>query len=263
MSREPMIVDCHTHISCPDQTVDAQQHQRACQDVDACFVLAACESDRSRANQQLSEYISENPKAIGFAVVDPTADPLSRKDLKSVTAELGLRAVVLYCAEGNYHPAHSRAMRLYELCEEQELVVFFHNCPPFSPNASLDFSRPWLLDEVARTFPGLRFIVGRMGMPYLEQTFCLLSKHANAYADLSINPQKIWQVYNTVLGAYESAVMDKLLFGSGYPYALPGVCIETLLGFNKMLSDTHLPQVPREKLRSIVQRDSLTLLGLT
>jgi predicted TIM-barrel fold metal-dependent hydrolase len=258
-----MIIDCHTHISCPDQAVDAQQHQKACRDVDACFVLAGCGTDRTQANQQLSEYVSENPKAVGFAVIDPVADSLTRKDLRTVTSDLGLRAVVLYCAEGNFHPAHSRAMRLYEQCEELGLVVFFHNCPPFSQTASLDHARPWLLDEVARTFPGLRFIVGRMGMPFLDQTFCLLAKHANAYADLTINPQKIWQVYNTVLGAYEAAVMDKLLFGSGYPYALPGVCIETLLGFNKMLSDTHLPQVPREKLRSIVERDSLTLLGLT
>jgi hypothetical protein len=30
-----------------------------------------------------------------------------------------------------------------------------------------------------------------------------------------------------------------------------------------MLSDTYLPQVPREKLRSIVERDSLAALGLT
>jgi len=56
--------------------------------------------------------------------------------------------------------------------------------------------------------------------------------------------------------------MDRLLFGSGYPYALPQTCIESLLGFNKMLSDTHLPQVPREKLRSVIERDSLAALGL-
>jgi hypothetical protein len=29
-----------------------------------------------------------------------------------------------------------------------------------------------------------------------------------------------------------------------------------------MLTNTNLPQVPREKLRSIVERDALTLLGL-
>ncbi len=65
------------------------------------------------------------------------------------------------------------------------------------------------------------------------------------------------------MGAYEAGVMDKLLFGSGYPYADPGQCIETLLGFNKLLADTHLPQVPREKLRSVVERDSLAALRIS
>ena len=153
-------------------------------------------------------------------------------------------------------------MRLYEQCAELGLVVFFHNGISLSPSATLDFARPWLLDEVARTFGDLKIIVGRMGFPFLEQTLALAAKCPHVYADLSITPQKIWQVYNIVVSAYEAGVMDKLLFGSGYPYAMPGVCIETLLGFNKILSDTNLPQVPREKLRSIVERDTLALLGL-
>ena len=256
-----MIIDCHTHLSCPDHSVDPEQHRQAYRDLDGCFVLAGNVEDRPQANQRLSEYISDNPKMTGFAVIDPVSDSVARRDVKAITGELGLKGVVLYCAEGNFHPFHSRAMRLYEQCQELDLVVFFHNCPPFSPAATMDYARPWLLDEVARTFSALRIIIGRMGLPFLDQTTLLLAKHENVYADLTIAPQKIWQVYNMVVTAYESGVMNKLLFGSGYPYAMPGVCIETLLGFNKMLSDTHLPQVPREKLRSIVERDSLALLG--
>jgi hypothetical protein len=56
--------------------------------------------------------------------------------------------------------------------------------------------------------------------------------------------------------------MDKLLFGSGFPVSMPGNCIETLLGFNRMLADTNLPIVPREKLRNIIERDTITVLGL-
>jgi len=66
-----MIIDCHTHINCPDQQVDPEQHRRACRDVDGCFVLAGNGTDRQQANQQLSEYVADNSKAIGFAVIDP------------------------------------------------------------------------------------------------------------------------------------------------------------------------------------------------
>jgi predicted TIM-barrel fold metal-dependent hydrolase len=169
---------------------------------------------------------------------------------------------VLYCAENKFHPAHSRALRFYEAAAQLDLVIYFHNCPPYSAAAMLDYAQPWLIDEIARTFPELKIIIGRMGLPFFWQTESMLAKHPNVYADLSVHPQRIWQNYNIVVSAYEAGIMDKVLFGSGFPYAQPDACIETLLGFNKMLADTYLPQVPREKLRSIVERDTLTLLGL-
>ena len=257
-----MIVDCHTHLQCPDRGSLAAEHAAACEKVDACFVLAGLGGDRASLNQELAEYVANHSNAYGFAVINPADDPVKLKAVKSLTLDRGLSGLVLYCAEDACHPTHSRAMRLYEAAAELGLIVYFHNCPPYSPPAVLDYARPWLLDEVARTFENLKMIVGRMGMPFPEQTACLLVKHANVYADLSIHPQRVWQVYNRVMYAYEAGVMDKLLFGSGFPYAESGACIETLLGFNKLLADTHLPQVPREKLRSIVERDSLTLLGL-
>ncbi len=117
--------------------------------------------------------------------------------------------------------------------------------------------------EIAGRFPALKIVIGAMGVPFLDQTICMLSKHENVYADLSISPQKKWEVYNIVVSAHEADVMDKLLFGSGYPIAKPDNCIETLLGFNMMLGDTNLPGVPREEIRGIIERDTLALLGIT
>lgn len=257
-----MIVDCHTHLHCAERGMLAEEHRRACKDIDACFVLAGLSSDRAAVNADLENYLRQMPKAYGFAAINPLHDPISAKQLKALKKEDRMVGLALYCAEEDFHPAHSRALQLYEAAEQLGLVVYFHNCPPFSPPAVLDYAQPWLLDEVARTFPKLRIIIGRMGLPFHLQTLCLLGKHENVFADLTIHPQKIWEVYNLVMEAYEAGVMDKLLFGSGFPYAEPGQCIETLLGFNKMLADTHLPQVPREKLRSIVERDSLAALGI-
>lgn len=257
-----MIVDCHTHLHSPEKGNLAEEHQAMCSRLDACFVMAGISGDRTVLNSELRDYVAGNPKARGFAVINPLEDNISHRALKGLTLEQGLRGLVLYCAEEKYHPAHTRAMRLYEEAQRLGLVVFFNNCPPYSTDAVLDYAQPWLVDEIARTFPDLKIIVGRMGLPFFWQTEALVSKHENVYADMSLHPQRVWQVYNMVLSAYEAGIMHKLLFGSGYPYAEPDACIETLLGFNRMLANTHLPQVPREKLRSIVERDSLTLLGL-
>ncbi len=257
-----MIVDCHTHIECPERGDVRTEHTEMCRGVEGCFVIAAAGGDRETVNRELADYVASNPKACGFANINPVEDAVRPKAVKNMTIDRNLCGAVLYCAANKFHPAHSRAMRFYDAAVQLGLVVHFHSNPPYSPEAVLDYAQPWLIDEVARTFPDLKIVIGRMGMPFFTQTLALLAKHPNVYADLSIHPQRIWQNFNIIMGAYEAGVMDKMLFGSGFPYTEPDACIETLLGFNRMLTNTNLPQVPREKLRSIVERDTLALFGL-
>ena len=57
-------------------------------------------------------------------------------------------------------------------------------------------------------------------------------------------------------------MIDKLLFGSDFPYTNAADCIESLYSLNQIAQGTNLPVVPREALRGIVERDTLGLLGL-
>jgi len=258
-----MIVDCHTHMDSSGVEAAASDHLAAAETVDVCIVLGNDDDHAEKANRKLAEYVARHKdKMIGFAFVHPVTDKTINKNLNFVTEKLELKGAVLYCAACGFHPTHSRAMRFYEAAEEMAVPVFFHNGPPLGPNAVLDYARPFLIDEVARRFPSLRIVIGNMGRPFLEQTLAMIAKHANVFADLTIKPGNVWQIYNVVVSAYESGVMDKLLFGSGFPYAKAGECIETLLGFNKLLADTNLPNVPRGNIRSIIERDTLDLLGI-
>jgi len=154
-------------------------------------------------------------------------------------------------------------MRFYESAQELQLPVFFHNGDPvLKSDAVLDYVQPYLLDEVARTFPALKIIIGTMGVPFIEQTLTMVAKHENVYADLTIRPSNVWQTYNIVVAAHEREVMDRLLFGSGFPHGNAGQCIETLLGFNMLLADTNLPTVPRVNIRNIIERDTLEVLSI-
>ena len=257
-----MIIDCHTHLHCSKRGDLRADHAQMCEKLDGCFVMAGLGADRNAVNNELAEYAASNPKAFGFANVNPVEDPVRLKSVKNNISARGLCGAVLYCAENQFHPAHSRALQFYEAAQELGLIVYFHNCPPYSPAAAMDYAQPWLIDEIARTFPDLKIIIGRMGMPFFWQVHAMLAKHANVYSDLNIHPQRIWQNYNVVVSAYEAGVMDKVLFGSGFPLGNAGEYIETLLGFNKLLGDTSLPTVPRGHIRHIVERDTLKLLGM-
>jgi hypothetical protein len=68
--------------------------------------------------------------------------------------------------------------------------------------------------------------------------------------------------YQALLGAHQLGVMDKLLFGSGFPAASASQCIEALYSINQLVHQTNLPTVPREAIRGIVERDALSALGI-
>ena len=258
-----MITDCHTHICCPLSDVETAGHIEACQKLDACIVLGVSQASSIDANRELAEYVKQHRKMSGFGVFDPVNEKVALKSVKNVTRDLGLDGVVLYCSRQGFHPTHSRAMRFYEAAEKLGLPIFFHNSSSMRADAILEYGRPYLIDEIAIKFPSLKIIIGAMGVPFVSETMCMIGKHENVYADLTITPHRTWEVYSIVIQAHEAGVMNKLLFGSGYPRASATDCIETLLGFNKLMADTHLPTVPREEIRSIIERDSLSLLGIS
>lgn len=258
-----MIVDCHTHIGPTADSVAVSEHLEAAKTVDTSIVLAGLDGSSEEVNEKLSEYVSKHKeKMVGFALVDPTKDEINIKKLSSNLDKFGLKGMVLYCSGCGFHPAHSRAMRFYESAQQLGLPVFFHNGGPFGEKAILDYAQPFLLDEIARQFGELRIVIGTMGIPFIKQTLSMVAKHENVYADLTIRPSRVWEIYNIVVSAYEHGVMGKLLFGSGFPLGNAGQCIETLLGFNKLLGDTNLPTVPRGDIRSVIERDTLELLGI-
>ena len=133
-----MIVDCHTHLYCPERGNVSQDHLDMCEKLDGCFVMAGLNADRQTVNQDLADYVAGNNKAYGFANINPVEDAVRPKTVKRTTVDRGFCGVVLYCSENNFHPAHSRAMQFYEAAQKLGLIVYFHNCPPYSPTAAMD-----------------------------------------------------------------------------------------------------------------------------
>lgn len=292
-----MIVDCHTHIwQSPDQlgqmdlgdlprtarsrsprlspggrtiwraipAADPDHHWAQSGAVDKSFVLGF----KSRylnaeiPNRFVAEYCSRDPgKLIGFAGIDPT-ERSAMMEIRIAQEDLKLRGITMSPANQDFHPTDSRAMKVYAEAEKLGMPILFHPAGQLTEASKLEFARPYLLDEIARTFPRLRMIVAQMGQPWIDETIVLLSKHSNAYADVSGLLSRPWQAYNAMVSANQSGVIEKLLFGSDFPYTSATECIEALYSLNQIAQGTNLPVVPRESLRGIVERDALSLLGL-
>ncbi len=237
----------------------------ACKPVDASFVLGlrSRHLDLEISNDFLAEYVRRNPeRVIGFAGIDPLEGVKAQDELLRARQQLGLRGVVIAPAIQAMHPCHSGAMAIYEQAERLGMPVVFHNSPPLPASAHLEFARPYLLDEVARSFPGLRILIAQMGYPWVDETLVLLGKHEHVYAEISGISQTPWQALQCMQLAHERGVMEKLLFGSDFPASDAKSVIESLYSLNLIVHGTNLPSIPREQIRGIVERNSPALLGI-
>jgi predicted TIM-barrel fold metal-dependent hydrolase len=291
-----MIVDCHTHIwQSPEQlgqsdlgeiprqvrshgrvapsgktvwrtvpAADPDHHWAQSAAVDKSIVLGF-KSRYLRAeipNRFVADYVSKYPqKLIGFAGIDPS-ERAAVEELKIAKEDLRLRGVTVSPANQDFHPTDSRAMRVYAEAERLGMPILFHPSGHFTEESKLEYGRPFLLDEIARTFPQLRIVIAQMGHPWIDETITMLGKHPGVFADVSGLLARPWQAYNALVSAHQYGVIDKLLFGSDFPYTNAEDCIEALYSMNQLAQGTNLPVVPREALRGIVERDALGLLGL-
>jgi predicted TIM-barrel fold metal-dependent hydrolase len=213
-------------------------------------------------NRYVADYVKRYPqKLIGFAGIDPT-EPCAAEELRIAKEDLQLRGITLSPANQDFHPSDSRAMAVYAEAERLGMPILLHPSAQFTEESKLEYARPYLLDEVARTFPEARLVIAQLGQPWLDETICLLGKHRNVFADVSGLLSRPWQAYNALVSCHQAGVIEKLLFGSDFPYTNAEECIESLYSINQLAQGTNLPVVPREALRGIVERDALALLGL-
>src|SRR5207302_11471202 len=115
--------------------------------------------------------------------------------------------------------------------------------------APLKFSLPILLEDVAMQFPDLKMIIAHMGHPWIAETIVLIRKQPNFFADISALHYRPWQFYNALVCAKEYGVLNKLLFGSDYPFTTPDATLQSMRDFNKMTEGTNLPGLSLEEIQ--------------
>ena len=215
-------------------------------------------------NSFIASYVNDHrDKLIGFAGIDPSSPREAIAELRAARTELGMPGVAVAPPAQDFHPSNSQAMLVYAEAAERQMPILFHYGLGICAETKLEYARPVLLDEVARELPDLKIIIAHAGLPWTRETILLLAKHANVYAEISWLLHDPWQAYQALIAAHEHDVMDKLLFGSGFPCNGPAQYIEQLHAIPQLAQGTNLPTIPREALRGIIERDTLTLLGLT
>jgi predicted TIM-barrel fold metal-dependent hydrolase len=225
-----------------------------------CFGLRGLKTGLHVPNDYIASFVARAPeKLIGFMSIDPT-EPAWLDDFSRSWSDLHLKGVKLGPIYAGFDPTDPKLDPLYAGCVKQNLPVLIHVGTSFVRFGPLEYSRPILIDAVARRFPDLKIILAHLGHPWEGETIAVIRKHPNVYADVSALHYRPWQFYHSMMLAQEYGVHQKILFGSDYPFSTPAASMEGIRNVNRFTHGTSLPRVSEEAVEEMIHRDTVRLL---
>lgn len=195
-----------------------------------------------------------------FWGVDPRAGADGVALFERCVNEYGFTGLKLYPLCG-YSPSDRRLYPYFEICAQRGLPVLSHTGPGWGP---LDFGygQPLMIDEAARDFPAVNFILGHGGVTYVEEASYLCWHRPNVYLDISqfhtvLNADG-WQTH--LNGLFRQGIDHKILFGTCWPSfrlsASLGQLVKEFTGDTAVFRD-----VKSSARRRIMSGNLLRLLG--
>lgn len=260
---EHMVIDMHFHPAFyEDICTDAERLRRRCDEmgyhlmnpapltnldrqnahagIDKVVILpldhsTRCGGEVVLSNEEMLTLQRLRPDTfIPFASVDPHR-PDAAAVLERAFGEQHMAGLKLNPAKQRFDPADRKLWPLYELCVGYNKPILFHAGLSWEPDTLTRYAHPLAFEEVALTFPTLRFCLAHMGWPWVQETCMLLIKYENVYADTAMgyldSPREFFQkVFRQDMGEHwlEHNFAQKVMFGSNAPRFRPVVVKQAL-----------------------------------
>jgi predicted TIM-barrel fold metal-dependent hydrolase len=195
-------------------------------------------------------------KFVGFAYVDPRrADCMEL--LCHAIEDLGLKGVKFGPIYNGVALSDPRLVPVYEYCQRNNIPLTMHMGTTFARNAPVDMGRAIHVEPIALKYPDLTMILAHMGHPWYEDCIAVVRKQPNVYCEVSALFYRPWQYYNMLIAAQEYKIVDKIYFGTDFPFARVDESVDGLLNINDQLAGTALPRVSEETMTRILRSDPL------
>ncbi|KUJ41269.1 hypothetical protein ACZ90_68005 [Streptomyces albus subsp. albus] len=165
-----------------------------------------------------------------FWGVDPRAGQDGIDLFERCLTEYGFAGLKLYPPCG-YSPSDPRLYPYFEICAQRRIPVLTHTGPGWGP---LDFShgRPLLVDQAARDFPTVDFILGHGGVTHVDEASYLCAHRPNVHLDISqfhaVLSADGWQAHLNRL--FRMGIEHKILFGTCWPSYRLSASLSGLVG---------------------------------
>lgn len=156
---------------------------------------------------------------IVFLGIDPRHGTKALDAFKCGIFEYGFKGLKLYPPCG-YSASDPSLYPFYELCEANKLPVLLHTGPT-SPQLTFKYSHPFDVDEAARLFPGVNFILAHGGVVNVDAAVQQCQYRPNVYLDISgfssMKGEGGWVKHLSRLSS--KGINHKIIFGTDWPLA--------------------------------------------
>jgi uncharacterized protein len=280
-----MLIDCHTHYWEPKHLGEGwlaqvgriksgEADERVCVTPDGyrrgtrpaersiVFGMQAKAADIMVDNDDVAAFVKRmGGGVIGFLSVDPN-DPGAADEVERASQDLGLRGVKLGLPYQAISPVDPRAMRVFERCERLGLPVLVHQGAIFSSAGRMIEANPILIDDVALKFPDLKVIIAHLGHPWVKETAVVMRRNPNVFSDVAALYRRPTMMMAGLSAAHEYGVLDKVLFGTDYPFTDVEGSIAGLTRIFEAMSKTFPGELGPTQLEELLHRPTFEMLEL-
>lgn len=173
-------------------------------------------------NEFIARSVAESDgKTTGLGTLHPDSEDI-KGDVRHII-ELGLKGVKLHPDIQAFQCDSAACMKIYELCEENDLVLLMH-----TGDYRYDFSNPNRVLNILKEFKKLTVIGAHLaGWSVWQEAYEKLSEFPNLYVDCSSCFG--FTDKETVFALMKKYGADRILFGTDYPMWAPEKELETFL----------------------------------
>jgi predicted TIM-barrel fold metal-dependent hydrolase len=152
-----------------------------------------------------------------FGGVDPRWGKDGLALFERSLAEFGFRGFKVYPPCG-FSPSMPELFPYYELCAHHRVPVVVH-IGPTSPALAFHVSYPFLIDEAARQFPTVNFILAHGSVSFTHESAMMCAFRPNVYLDVSgyQNTLSLGWAGNALRKVTSRGINHKVLFGTDWP----------------------------------------------
>ena len=181
---------------------------------DLTYALRDCRTTIEESFHHHQRVLERHPGRFDvFGGVDPRWGQDGVKLFEHALVALGFRGFKVYPPCG-FSPSAPELFPYYELCAHHGVPVVVH-IGPTSPSLAFDFSSPFLVDEAARRFPSVSFILAHGAVSLAEECALLCAYRPNVYLDISGYQRDL--TGEALRRVVSRGINHKILFGTDWP----------------------------------------------